>query len=150
MKGKLSGVVSYVRGKTGQAAESVNAFVAHEDTKAAVQWTKQAASTMASEAIDLGKRASRSEMAKDAATGAAVGAAIAVPIPLIGPAIGAVVGAGFGIAKNLKSDGSKGSTTSSPTVDIHKALSDLEDLRQKGIITSEEFEVQKKQILRRT
>ena len=149
MKGKFSGMLAYVQDKAGQAAQSVNAFVESDDTKAAVKWTKQAASTVASEAVDLGKRASKSEMAKDAATGAAVGAAIAVPIPFIGPIVGAAIGAGFGIAKNFKSDASKSSGASAPSVDIHKALTDLEDLRQKGIITGEEFEVQKKQILRR-
>ena len=149
MKGKFSGMVAYVQGKAGQASQSVTAFVESDDAKAAVKWTKQAASTVASEAVDLGKRASRSEMAKDAATGAAVGAVIAVPIPIVGPVFGAIVGAGLGVAKNLTSDGSKSSEASAPSVDLHKALTDLEDLRQKGIITSEEFEAQKKQILRR-
>ncbi len=149
MKGKFSGMMAYVQGKAGQAAQSVNAFVESDDAKAAVKWTKQAASTVASEAADLSKRASKSEMAKDAATGAAVGAAIAVPIPLIGPIVGAAIGAGFGIAKNLKSDSPKSSGASTPGVDLHKALTDLDDLRQKGIITSEEFEAQKKQILKR-
>lgn len=149
MKGKFSGMLAYVQGKAGQAAQSVNEFVESDDAKAAVKWTKQAASTVASEAVELGKRASKSEMAKDAATGAAVGAAIAVPIPIVGPVFGAIVGAGFGVAKNMTSGGSKSSGPSAPTVDLHKALTDLEDLRQKGILSSEEFEAKKKQILRR-
>ncbi len=150
MKGKFSGMMAYVQGKAGQATQSVNAFVESDDAKAAVKWTKQAASTVASEAADLGKRASKSEMAKDAATGAAVGAVIAVPIPIVGPIFGAIVGAGLGVAKNLTSDSQKSSGVSVPSVDLHKALTDLDDLRQKGIITSEEFEAQKKQILKRS
>jgi hypothetical protein len=150
MKDKLSEVVSYVQGKAGQAADSVTAFVAREDTQAAVQWTKQTASTVADEAVELGRRAARSEMAKDAATGAAVGAVLAVPIPVIGPAIGAVVGASVGIARNLSPEGSKAATAGAPGADLHKMLSDLDDLRQKGIITDAEFDTQKKRILNRS
>ena len=148
--GKFSGMVSFVKDKTGKATQAVSAFAEREDTKAAVKWTKDAAATATQEAADLGKRVARSDLGKDAAAGAAVGALIAVPVPIIGPIFGAVVGAGFGVAKNLGSASSRSEPTSNDPVDIHKALSDLADLRQKGILTDAEFEVQKKQILRRS
>lgn len=115
-----------------------------------VAWTKKAVTTAADGTMELGKRAAKSEMCKDAATGAAIGAAVAVPIPLIGPLFGAVVGAGAGMAIGLKSGLSKKTDTSdrktalnSPDLDIHKRLIDLDDLRQKGILSQEEFEVEK-------
>jgi len=148
MKKKFSEMFTYVQDKADQAARTVNEFVEKDSTKAAVEWTKQADTTVANEAVDLGKRAANSEMAKDAATGAAVGAAIAVPVPIVGPIFGAVVGAGLGVAKNLMSDDPKSPGAVTPSVDIHKVLTDLEDLRQKGIITDEEFEKKKTQILR--
>jgi hypothetical protein len=108
----------------------------------------------ADEAVELGRRAAKSEMGKDAATGAAIGAAVAVPIPIIGPIFGAVVGAGAGIAMGLKSGHSKESSRQGmpnqpnlSNIDFHKQLIDLDDLRQKGILTQEEFDVEKKKIL---
>lgn len=134
---------------------SVSAFIEHDDTKAAVAWTKETIGTAADEAVELGKRAAQSEMAKDAATGAAIGAAVAVPIPIIGPLFGAVVGAGFGVFKNFKSGDSRNVSTTSEKgstvttkVDIHKQLIDIDDLRQKGILSQEEFEKEKKKILK--
>lgn len=153
MNEKLEGIKTYVKAKAGQATSSVNAFVARDETKAAVAWTKEAINALADEAKELGKRAAHSDMAKDAATGAGIGALVAVPIPLIGPAIGAVVGAGVGIAVNLKSGKatthSNASTQIASDIDIHKRLIDLDDLRQKGILTQKEFEVQKKKVLKR-
>jgi hypothetical protein len=137
------------------AAHSVKSFAEHEDTKAAVAWTKDAISSTADEAVQLGKRAVHSEMAKDAATGAAIGAAVAVPIPIIGPVFGAVVGAGMGVFKNFKSGSSKSdisteriSTSKTSRLDIHKLLIELDDLRQKGILSQEEFEFQKQKVLK--
>lgn len=152
MNEKFEGVKTYVKTKAEQVTSSVNTFVERDETKAAVAWTKEAIHTIADEAKELGKRAAHSDMAKDAATGAGIGALVAVPIPLIGPAFGAVVGAVVGIAVNLKSG--KGATHSNRStqiasdIDIHKRLIDLDDLRQKGILTQKEFEVQKKKVLR--
>ena len=121
-----------------------------EDARIATQWAKEKASAIGDEASKLGKAAVRSDLAKDAASGAAVGAAIAIPVPVIGPAAGAVIGAGLGIYKNI----TKGGSTSTPTstqalpADIHAELLKLDDLRQKGVLSEEEFEIQKKKILR--
>lgn len=138
------------------AASSVGAFLEREDTKAAVAWTKGAIGTAADESVELGRRAIRSEMAKDAATGAAIGAVVAVPVPIIGPAVGAVVGAGLGVYKNIISGDSKNANSTERTspskdikIDIHKQLTELDDLRQKGILSQEEFEIEKNRVLRR-
>jgi hypothetical protein len=154
MGGKFGDMKAFIQKKAEQASQSVTSFVEHENTKAAVAWSKEAAHTAADEAVKLGKRAAQSEMAKDAATGAAIGAAVAVPIPIIGPIFGAVVGAGAGMAMNLKSGGTKSSTPSdnkvapsAPDIDIHKRLIDLDDLRQKGILTQEEFDAEKRKLL---
>ena len=134
----------------------MKAFVDHEDTKAVVAWTKDAVNTATDEAAALGKRVVNSELGKDAATGAAIGAVVAVPIPLIGPIFGAVVGAGAGMALGLrsgtsrKSDGIDNKTVQSPPdIDIHKKLIDLDDLRQKGILSQDEFDLEKQKILNR-
>lgn len=154
MKVQFEGVKAFVQEKAEQAKQSVNAFAEREDTKAAVAWTKTAINTAADEAVELGKRAARSEMAKDAATGAGIGALVAVPLPIIGPAIGAVLGAGAGVVMNFKSGGNR--STGSPdtkaapvstVIDIHKHLLELDDLRQKGILSQEEFDTEKKKIL---
>lgn len=154
MNSKLESLKTFFKDKTEQATRSVNEFVENEDTKAAVAWTKAAVGHAADEAVELGKRAANSEMGKDAATGAAIGAVVAVPIPIIGPIFGAIVGAGAGVAMNLKSGGSKQSdvpvkanTTGTPEASIHKRLIDLDDLRQKGILSQEEFDIEKRKIL---
>ena len=154
MKDKFEGIKTYLKDAAEKTAKSANAFVEHEDTKAAVAWTKKTVTTAADGTVELGKRAAKSEMCKDAATGAAIGAAVAVPIPLIGPIFGAIVGAGAGVAMNFKSGGSKKADTSDrktaqppSDLDIHKRLIDLDDLRQKSILSQEEFEVEKNKVL---
>jgi len=123
--------------------------VDEEDLKIASEWAKKKANTVGDEASRLGKEALRSDMVKDAAAGAAVGAAIAVPIPIIGPLAGATVGAGLGVYKNIMSkDSSRNRGNESCKKDIHAELLKLDELRQKDIISGEEFEAQKKAILR--
>lgn len=119
-----------------------------EDARIATQWAKEKASAIGDEASKLGKAAVRSDLAKDAASGAAVGAVVAVPIPVIGPAFGAVVGAGLGIYKNVTKGGSASASAQALPADIHSELLKLDDLRQKGVLSEEEFEIQKKKILR--
>lgn len=156
MTSKFEGFKSFVQTKAGQAAHSVNTFVEREDTKAALAFTKSAVNAAADEALVFGKRVANSDIGKDAAKGAVIGAAVAVPIPIIGPIFGAVVGAGAGVVMNLKSGGSNKSavaeskdTQPPPSIDIHKRLIDLDDLRQKGILSQEEFDAEKKKLLHR-
>jgi negative regulator of sigma E activity len=154
MNSKFGKLKTFFSEKSDQATRSVNEFIESEDTKAAVAWTKATVSHAADEAAELGKRAAKSEMGKDAATGAAIGAVVAVPIPIIGPIFGAIVGAGAGVVMNLKSGGSKqsestgrASTSSVPPESVHKRLTDLDDLRQRGILSQDEFDVEKNKIL---
>lgn len=154
MNDTFNGMKAFIQEKTEQATNSVKAFVDHEDTKAAVAWTKDAYNTAADEAVALGKRVVDSELGKDAATGAAIGAVVAVPIPVIGPIFGAVVGAGAGMAlgrklgtPNKPVEPDRKPAITQPDVDIHKRLIDLDDLRQKGILSQDEFDAEKKKVL---
>ena len=96
----------------------------------------------------MGKGGCRSYFAKNARSGGAVGAVVAGPIPVIGPAFGAVVGAGLGIYKNVTKGGSASTSAQALPADIHSELLKLDDLRQKGVLSEEEFEIQKKKILK--
>ncbi len=156
MTSKFEGFKSFVQNKAGQAAHSINTFVEREDTRAAFALTKSAVNAVADEALVFGKRVANSDIGKDAAKGAAIGAVVAVPIPIIGPIFGAIVGAGAGMALGFKSGTSKKSaepdkknTSQQPDIDIHKRLTDLDDLRQKGILSQEEFDVEKNKVLGR-
>lgn len=148
------GIFGSVKDAAQKTSQAISDVLEHENTKAALEWTKNAASTAADEAVRLGKEVARSDLAKDAAAGAAVGAVVAVPVPLIGPAAGAVVGAGIGVFKNLTKPTSSESGKSVPTLvensapkDIYDELLKLEELRQKGILTDFEFKNQKEKIL---
>lgn len=156
MSQKLEDLKAFIHKKADQTSQVVTAFSEHENTKAVAAWSKDKANIAADEAVKLGKRVGNSEMGKDAATGAAIGAVVAVPIPIIGPIFGAVVGAAAGVFMNLKSDGSKKTAThyekekpGTPDIDIHKRLMELDDLRQKGILSQEEFNLEKKKLLNR-
>lgn len=95
------------------------------------------------------KEASKSSMAKDAAAGAAVGAAVAVPVPLVGPAMGAVIGSGLGVYKNLSGKGTPNHDVNqdAKATDSYAELLKLGDLKDKGLITAEEFEALKAKVL---
>lgn len=125
-------------------------IVDEADGRIAAKWARDTAKTVSEEAGRLGKEALRSDLAKDAASHAAVGAAIAVPIPIIGPLAGAAIGAGVGLYRNLtKLTGSTTSATQlpAPSVDVHAELLKLQDLREKSVITEDEFSSQKRKLL---
>lgn len=156
MKNRLEGVAAFIKDKAEKATQSVNAFVESDDAKAAVAWTKNAVSIAADEAVELGKRAAHSELAKDAATGAGIGAVAAIPIPIIGPAIGAVVGAGAGVFLNFRKNASPKSDSSNkdaagiaPNMDLDKRLTELDNLLKKGILSRKEFDAEKKKALKK-
>lgn len=147
------GIFSSVKQAAQKTSQAISDALEHENTKAALEWTKNAASTAADEAVRLGKEVARSDLAKDAAAGAAVGAVVAVPVPLIGPAAGAVVGAGIGVFKNLTkpTPSESGKPTpallNAPPKDVYEELLKLDELRQKGILTDPEFQAQKDKLL---
>ncbi len=96
------------------------------------------------------KEVSQSSLAKDVVAGAAVGAAIGIPLPFIGPLAGSVVGAGLGIYKNITGKGTPNySQHATPTdnKDVYSEILKLGDLKDKGLISEEEFEKQKNLLL---
>ena len=124
--------------------------VDHEDVRIAAEWAKKRATVIGDEAAKLGKEAMESTMVRDAAAGAAVGAAIALPVPVIGPLAGAAIGAGLGVYKNIiTKEPNKNQTKELPpnSIDVHAELLKFDDLRQKSIISEEEFEAHKKKLL---
>lgn len=127
----------------------------------------KAGKMVADETVALGKDVAQSKTFKDAARGAGVGALAAIPIPVIGPAVGAVIGAGAGVYF-----GSRGPSQAQPPAllpsapasppqavlidvvaeppkDLYAELLKLDELRQKGLLTNEEFEVQKQKLLQK-
>ena len=125
--------------------------VDHEDAKIAAKWAKEKANMVGDEAVKLGKHTIESDMAKDAAAGAAVGAVVAVPVPVIGPPMGAAIGASIGVYKNLTNKHppiNRQKEQSKIPKDVYAELLKLDDLKQKGIVSEEEFEAQKKKLLK--
>jgi hypothetical protein len=114
--------------------------------------TKTVVDGVTEEAARLGKTVMRSDMTRDVAAGAAIGAAVAIPVPIVGPGIGAVAGAGIGLYKNLKRPAAAAApeVAASGAPDLAGALSQLDDLRQRGILTDDEFQAEKRKLLRRS
>jgi hypothetical protein len=121
--------------------------VDEEDAKIAAEWAKNKAVAVGDEATRLGKEALKSDMVKDAAAGAVVGAAVAIPVPVIGPVTGAAIGAGLGICKNFTKKESASQRMPQVSYDLSSELLKLEELREKGILTDEEFKTRKQKIL---
>jgi hypothetical protein len=121
--------------------------VDEKDARIAADWTKKQAVAFGSEAARLGKEAARSDLAKDAATGAAVGAVIAIPVPLIGPAVGAAIGASAGAYRNLSGKSISSPATPPKSQDAHGELLKWQDLREKGVLTEDEFQREKLRVL---
>lgn len=132
------------------ATDLVGDFVEREDVRAAAEELKKTSIAIGSEAARLGKEAAHSDLAKDAGAGAAVGAIMAVPVPLVGPILGATAGATLGIYKNLTRH-EQLSVVSAPNqknqVDVYSEMLKIEDLRQKGIISDDEFSSMKDNLL---
>lgn len=112
---------------------------------AAADGLSVAGSVVGQEAANLAKSVARAPLTKDVATYAAVGAAIALPLPIVGPAIGAAVGAGLGLWRNATRHET---LVPEPRVDVVAELERLHGLKEKGILTEEEFAAQKRKILR--
>jgi hypothetical protein len=148
---KLKNLAAKVKTASDQVTDAATKVVQHPNTKAAANLAKDAATEAAHQVADYAGQLSKSQVAKDAATGAAIGAVAAVPIPLVGPMFGAVVGGGIGAAISLKRSWSNPQTPSEPTgpFDFHKEMTELDDLRQKGILSQKEFDARKKKLLRK-
>ena len=142
-----------------------------EDMIKAKALVTKAGKAVANEAMTLGKDVVQSKHFKDAVKGAGVGAVVAVPVPLIGPGLGAAVGAGMGMCLGSKSPApppwpyvtdtttftpgthhphaSTLDVQAAPPLDLHTELLKLADLRDKGLRTPDEFEVQKQKLLKK-
>jgi hypothetical protein len=103
-----------------------------------------AGTVVGQEAGNLARSVVRTPLAKDVATYAAVGAAIALPLPVVGPAIGAAVGAALGLWRNMTRHET---LVPEPRVDAVAELERLHGLKEKGILTEDEFLAQKRKFL---
>ena len=122
-----------------------------DDIKILTEKSVNAGKAVVDKSTELIRDAAKSTLAKDVAAGAAVGAAVAIPVPVIGPVAGSVTGAGLGAYKNMTG---KGTPNHQPehvkqeaNKDIYSDILKLGDLKEKGLITKEEFEEQKRKLL---
>lgn len=148
----------------GLASKAVTFAEQHKPSDAQLEtakaWTHKAASDTASSAMRMGKESFKSEFAKDVAKGAGVGAVVAIPIPIIGPVFGAIVGGGMAAYGNMTrpttnvtyqnaAPPAPVSPSSEPAKDMYSELLKLDDLLKKGVLTEQEFNVQKAKVLSR-
>jgi hypothetical protein len=137
-------------GAISSAANSVGAIVTGKEVQNIAEWVQETAATVGGEAARLGSGVIESDLVQDASKGAIVGAVIAVPLPIIRPAIGASIGASLGVYKNLTQPKQPSNIlVQSPMsqIDFHQELLNLDDLKQKGIISDDEFDSMKKRVL---
>lgn len=150
---KLSETIVSMAGQTATLVGDLNGDgkVDGQDAKIARDRAVATLSTATEEAGRLAKSVARTPLIKDVAAYAAIGAAIALPLPIVGPAIGAAVGAGLGLFRNLKRNDTMPQASPGaaalPT-DPMAELERLHGLKEKGIVTEEEFLAQKRKILR--
>lgn len=142
------------------AKVTIHTVSEHESTKQALEWSKEAGNRALEETERLGKEFIESDLGKASAKGALIGGAVGIPLPILGPMSGAIVGAGVGVYLHLKNGigktapqttAPKNATTTSyenPS-DVVAMLAQLDDLREKGVITAEEYQQKKTQLLER-
>ncbi len=168
MKNKFTEMAQMASIAVSTAASKTTEFVqAHkptdEDMEKAKSMALRAGKAVVDEAASIGKEMVESKMFRDAAKGAGVGAVVGVPLPIIGPGIGAIIGAGVGAYVGVKLGNADGppqlsqtpprpeqtviEVLAAPPRDLHAELLKLDELRQKGLLTNDEFDTQKKKLL---
>ena len=103
--------------------------------------TKKIINSVAKKSGDYLRKIIKNHNGKTIAIGAVAGAAIASPVPLIWPVAGALIGGGLAAFKHLSEN------TKKVNPDILSDLERLGELMEKGHITVEEFEAEKKKLL---
>jgi hypothetical protein len=95
------------------------------------------------------------DFVKNALIGAALGGVASMFVPLLGPLKGALLGAfslvALGVYRNLSGKSSAVTNDDDSrhrTLDVAAELAKFDELRKGGVITEEEFQVQKKRLLR--
>jgi len=143
---RLSANVGSIAGKAAALVGDLNGDgkVDGGDAKIVRDNVAEALSVATDEVGKLAKSVARAPLTKDVATYAAVGAAIALPLPVVGSAIGAAVGAGLGLWRNM----TRHETLLPDTFDPIAELERLHGLKERGIITDDEFVTQKRKLLK--
>lgn len=150
MANKISEFASKVKAAMSRVATAAK-------TKEAIEKTKDAAITTATEASKKGKGFLKTEMGKQMTTPAVLGALIAIPIPFIGPILGALIGAAYGYYKFINRPiGSSGlnaendsRSSGAEKVDVYAELAKLDVLKRSGTLSEEEFNQAKSELLKR-
>lgn len=141
----------------GKIKAAMSRVTADPKTKDAIEKTKDAAITTATEASKAGKGFLKTEMGKSMAAPAALGALIAVPVPFIGPLLGGLIGAAYGYykysdrpaASSELNAGNESMSSGTEKIDVYAELAKLDVLRRSGTITDEDFNEAKSQLLNR-
>jgi phage tail tape-measure protein len=118
-----------------------------EDARIAAERAGKLATDCGKEAARISKEAIKTDLGKNTAAGAAVGAAVGTAVPLVGTAVGGIIGAGVGAYKGLTTP--KAQTPVQPASSLNEELMNLDELRQRGILTDEEFQERKHALLLR-
>lgn len=151
MAKKLSTEAAAIASKTVTLVGDLNGDgkVDEEDAKIARNYAASVMEAGAEEAGKLASAVARSPLVQDVASHAAIGAAIAIPVPVVGPALGGAVGAGIGMFQNLKrKEPGPLPAPIPPDSDPITELERLSELRDKGILTEEEFQREKRKLLK--
>ena len=110
----------------------------------AVEAGRRLGAGLLAQAKEIGAELGQTRGFRNAIKGAGVGAVSGIPLPVVGPISGAIIGAAAGVFL-----GERLGERREP-VDLHQELLKLADLRDKGLLTEEEFEAQKRKLLRST
>lgn len=163
MAKKLDDLATELKQTAAKAAEDATEFINREDTQATIKSVRQKAAETYDDAAEVINRVKPVGLGKDVLPFALIGAAVAIPIPVIGPFIGGAIGAAVGYwrgsnrAEAAAADPVAGAIEATPTsvrskpkannADVVAEIMRFGELRDKGLITQEEFDAQKARLL---
>ena len=163
-------MVSWAGNAAPTAADKTTEFVkSHQPTEEGIAQAKalaaRAGKVVTEETVAFGKEMAQSQTFKNAARGASVGAIVSIPVPFLGPVVGAVIGAGAGVWMGSNHSQPRLQALHQPlpaspitvidvvaiqSKDLYAELLKLDELRQKGLLTNDEFDAQKQKMLQKT